>query len=108
MSIQFTPEPAFLKRTSEAQQAFEAMVPIPEWVKPTTTNPNKDGISQTTRILAHMKSGNTITGIEALNRFDCFRLPARISDIKKMGYDVKREMIDVNGKRVARYWMEGV
>jgi hypothetical protein len=35
-------------------------------------------------------------------------LPARIADIKRMGHDVKREMIEVNGKRVARYWMEGV
>jgi hypothetical protein len=103
--ITFTPEPAFLKRTSEAQQAFEAMMPLPEWMQ--TTHPEKEsGTSQASQILAHMKAGNTITGLEALNRFGCFRLPARIADIKKMGYDVNREMIEVNGKRIARDWME--
>ena len=103
--ITFTPEPAFLKRTSEAQQAFEAMMPIPEWMK--TTHPEKEsGTSQTSQILACMKRGHCITGLEALNSFGCFRLPARIADIKKMGYDVKSELITVNGKRVARYWME--
>jgi hypothetical protein len=55
-----------------------------------------------------MKAGHGITGLDALHRFGCFRLPARIADIKKLGHDVKREMIEVNGKRVARYWMEGV
>ena len=105
MSIQFTPEPAFLKRTSEATQAFEAMMPLPAWMQ--TTHPEKEsGTSQSFQILAHMKAGNTITGLEALNRFGCFRLPARIADIKKMGYDVKSELITVNGKRVAQYWME--
>jgi hypothetical protein len=103
--ITFTPEPAFLKRTSEAQQAFEAMMPLPEWMQ--TTHPEKDsGTSQASQILAHMKAGNTITGLEALNRFGCFRLPARIADIKKMGYDVKSDMVKANNKRVARYWME--
>jgi hypothetical protein len=104
--ITFTPEPAFLKRTSEAQQAFEAMMPIPEWVK--TTHPEKEsGTSQTLHILAYMKAGQSITGLDALIRFGCFRLPARIADIKKLGHTVNREMIEVNGKRVARYWMEG-
>jgi len=103
--ITFTPEPAFLQRTSEAQQAFETMMPIPEWVK--TTHPEaKSGTSQSFHILAYMKAGNGITGLEALNRFGCFRLPARIADIKKLGYDVKSELIKVNGKRVARYWMD--
>jgi hypothetical protein len=74
-----------------------------------TTHPEPEsGTSQNARILAHMKAGNGITGLEALHRFGCFRLPSRINDIKKMGHDVKREMIEVNGKRVARYWMEGV
>jgi hypothetical protein len=87
------------------KQAFESMMPLPEWMQ--TTHPEKEsGTSQSAQILAHMKAGNTITGLEALNRFGCFRLPARIADIKKMGYDVKSELITMNGKRVAQYWME--
>ena len=51
-----------------------------------------------------MQEGNGITPIEALNLFGCFRLGARISDIKKMGYDIVTERVKVDGgKYVARY-----
>lgn len=60
--------------------------------------------SQCKRILAYMQEGNAITPIEALNLFGCFRLGARISDIKKLGYQIVTEMVSVgDGKRVARY-----
>jgi hypothetical protein len=95
---------------SIAKQAFDDMFGVsewPAWLRPTTTHPEPEtGTSQTALILAHMKSGMGITGLQALDLFGCFRLPARIADIKKLGYEVNREMIEVNGKRVARYWME--
>lgn len=60
--------------------------------------------SQASRILKYMQEGNGITPIEALNLFGCFRLGARISDIKKMGYDIVTERVKVDGgKYVARY-----
>ena len=34
--------------------------------------------SQNRLILAHLRTGATITGIEALNLYGCFRLPSRI------------------------------
>jgi hypothetical protein len=92
---------------SIAKQAFDNMFELPAWLR--TTHPESEtGASQTALILTHMKSGMGITGLQALDLFGCFRLPARISDIKKLGHEVNREMIEVNGKRVARYWMEGV
>ena len=91
------------------QKAFYSMFGDHPWLVPTTTHTEEiTGTSQTAQIIAHMKAGHGITGLDALHRFGCFRLPARIADIKKLGHDVKREMIEVNGKRVARYWMEGV
>ena len=51
-----------------------------------------------------MKAGNGITPIEALNLCGCFRLSARISEIKKRGYMIKTESVKVEGgKHVARY-----
>ena len=51
-----------------------------------------------------MKEGKGITPIDALNLFGCFRLGARIADLKKMGYDIVTERIKVEGgKYVARY-----
>jgi hypothetical protein len=59
--------------------------------------------SQAQRILEYLQLGNGITPLEALNLFGCFRLSARIADIKKQGYPVVTEVVSVNSKRVARY-----
>lgn len=62
--------------------------------------------SQCKKILKYLQEGNGITPIDALNLFGCFRLGARIADIKKLGYDVVTEMVTVaDGKRVARYYL---
>lgn len=62
--------------------------------------------SQESKILDYMLRGHRITGIEALNRWGCFRLPARIADIQKRGFPVKSEFITTNtGKRVKAYWI---
>lgn len=60
--------------------------------------------SQTDRILEWMLSGNSITPLEALEKFKCFRLGARISDIKKKGYIVYSEFVTTESeKKVKRY-----
>lgn len=61
-------------------------------------------MSQENEILSHLKAGNKITQYDALVRFGCFRLGARIYDLKKAGHNIATEMIALkSGKRVARY-----
>jgi len=61
--------------------------------------------SQNKMIKAHLESGKTITAIEALNQYHCFRLASRISDLKKSGFLVDKTMVELpNGKRVAQYF----
>ena len=61
-------------------------------------------VSQSNAILAYMQKGSPITGIEALDLFGCFRLPARIADLKKVGHIITSKMVKLtNGKRVAQY-----
>ena len=62
-------------------------------------------LSQTKQILAWLQSGNTITAIEALEKFGCFRLASRINDLKNGGYIINRRSIIKNGKRVAQYYI---
>ena len=68
--------------------------------------------SQAKRILDYLLEGNTITPIEALDKFNCFRLGARIKDIeKKIGYPPERKRVKVanrDGKDVwvAQYWLK--
>jgi len=44
--------------------------------------------SQSLRILAFLKSGKSLTPIEAIVRFGCYRLAARIHNLKSMGYRI--------------------
>lgn len=67
-------------------------------------------MTQNEAILNHLKSGKSITPIEALNKYGCFRLASRISDIKKMGYLVHKEMVndkkpDGTKERYAKYML---
>ena len=63
--------------------------------------------TQANAILAHMKAGHTITALEALNRFNCFRLAARIYDLKEAGHPVQKRTIELeNEKRISEYFME--
>jgi len=64
-------------------------------------------MSQTTDILKHLLKGNKLTGLEALNLFGCFRLPARIENIEKItGKRPNRKMVLRNKKHVMQYWIE--
>ena len=60
--------------------------------------------SQEQAILSHLKSGRSITPIEALSLYKCFRLGARIYGLKKAGFNIESQMVKVpSGKRVASY-----
>lgn len=60
--------------------------------------------SQEDRILAHLKSGRSITPIEALNLYKSFRLGARIHTLKKQGYKIEKQMVETpGGAHVAQY-----
>jgi len=60
--------------------------------------------AQNDRILAHLRTGKTLTPLEALNRFGCLRLGARVYDLKAAGHDIRSRLVEVaGGKRVASY-----
>lgn len=66
--------------------------------------------SQNKQIAEYMKSGKKITSLDALYLFSCFRLSARIDNLKKEGMDIKSETIAIRSagklKHVTRYWYE--
>ena len=61
--------------------------------------------SQCDAILAYMKLGNAITPLEALRICGCFRLAARIYDLRERGYEVECELVELDGSRVASYYL---
>ena len=63
--------------------------------------------SQTKAIKEHLMSGNGLTPLGALHLYGCLRLSGRIHDLRnKHGLSIRTDMIEVNGKRVARYTLE--
>ena len=55
-------------------------------------------------ILAHLKRHEFITPLDALNRYGCFRLAARINDLKNQGYQIEsKPWTTPGGAKVAKY-----
>jgi hypothetical protein len=62
-------------------------------------------ISQTLNIQRHLAAGGSLTPIDALKLFGCFRLGARIYDLKRGGWKIAKSTVERNGKRFAQYRM---
>ena len=60
-------------------------------------------MTQRNNILAYLKSGRSLTPLEALDLFGCLRLGARIWDLRAEGYDIEARTLEVKGKHVAVY-----
>jgi len=71
----------------------------------TNENQNKESSkAQCARILAHLQTGCGITALQALKYFGCFRLSARIHELKKV-HPIKSDWIKENGKKVKIYFL---
>ena len=59
-------------------------------------------MSQTAKIKKHLLAGKKITPLQALRKFGCFRLAARISDLRG-SMNVKTTIKVHKGKQYAEY-----
>ena len=64
--------------------------------------------TQASLIIEYMEEFGSITPLEAIRDIGCYRLSARISDIKDQGIPIKTEMVNVKNRRgkysrIARY-----
>ena len=59
-------------------------------------------MSHTMQILDHLTS-KPITAMDALNDYGCFRLAARINELRMSGHDIRTEIKSQDGKRYAMY-----
>ena len=62
-------------------------------------------LTQNKQILEHLKKGNSITPLLALNLFGCFRLSARIHNLRQDGHNIIKRTItsDDSNKHFAEY-----
>ena len=62
--------------------------------------------NQEQQILRHLLAGESLTALEALQRFGVFRLAARVFRLRQKGFPVLTHMAEMaGGKRVAVYAM---
>ena len=64
--------------------------------------------SQKMQVLNYMKTHRGITQEEAVEHFKCFRLSARVSELRSDGYNITTYMEDNKGRRGqhARYFID--
>lgn len=63
------------------------------------------GKSQKDQILAYMQEGNSVTTLDAIIRFRCTRLSARIWELRAAGYPIVGDSSDKSEKFV-RYYLK--
>lgn len=61
--------------------------------------------TQKKSIAAALKRGDRLTPLQALKKYGCFRLAARISELRTEGMFIESRLINVNGKTVAQYYL---
>lgn len=67
-------------------------------------------MSDKEKLLEWLRSGRTITPLEAMNELGCYRLGARIWDLRREGHTIITEMVETHDRhgercRFARYKM---
>ena len=67
--------------------------------------------TQTNRVLEYMQMYGCITQADALRDLSCMRLASRIADLRKEGYQIKKEMVGSTNRfgeavSFARYSLE--
>ena len=61
-------------------------------------------MSQNKQIADYLNKGKKLTPIDALNKFGCFRLAARIAELRNEGMSIVTKTIKLeNKKQIAQY-----
>lgn len=56
-------------------------------------------MSQKARIKKYLQSGKSLTPMQALKKFGCFRISARVHELRKEGLNI----VDVSKKNYSQY-----
>ena len=62
--------------------------------------------AQNAQIRMYLETGKSLTPMDALVRFNCFRLAARIKDLRDEGVAINSELVHKDGKKYSRYFMD--
>jgi hypothetical protein len=63
-------------------------------------------VTQNEQLRAALLAGRSLTPMDALRDFGCFRLAARVADLRREGLPIECVSEMANGKRFARYYLK--
>ena len=63
---------------------------------------------QKNEILSYLKRHGSITAWEALRDFGCFRLAARVLELRQQGHDIQTTLEPHEGGKHARYFLKRI
>jgi hypothetical protein len=61
--------------------------------------------TQCYELLMAMQQGKRLTIWNAMMEHHCGALHQRMNDLKDLGWPIQRQLIKVNGKQVAEFWL---
>jgi hypothetical protein len=67
-------------------------------------NPSEQYLTQNEQVLLWLQN-KSLTALEALREFGCFRLAARVEELRKQGHNIITETVSVGPKSYARYFL---
>jgi hypothetical protein len=81
---------------------------LADWVTANVVKPAPKGKNakqtQANRILRYLQAGHRLTPWDALEQFGCFRLAARIYELRREGWQINERTVETaSGKRIAEY-----
>jgi len=59
--------------------------------------------TQKAQIRAHFINGGSLTPLDALHNYGCFRLASVVHTLRQEGYAINTEIVNSGGKRYAKY-----
>ena len=62
-------------------------------------------MTQRNMVLTALEKGQKLTPLQALDRGMGLRLGAHIHALRKRGYDIRTNLVERNGARVAQYYL---
>ena len=60
-------------------------------------------MTQTDVLLAALRRGESVTTLEAMERYRICRLSERIRELERMGHAIEHERVRMNGRAYTRY-----
>ena len=75
-------------------------------IPPKGRNPSgrRGDLTQTEQVLQWLQS-KPLTALEALQHMGCFRLAARVEELRSAGHNIVTQNVNVGNKSYAKYWL---